>query len=239
MQKELNTIKNLITSAMEHIHYDPNKPAIIETDASLKGIGAVLIQNCKPVRFLSKALTPAEINYTNIERELLAILFACEKLHRYTFARKITVHTDHKPLQAIFQEPGSLAPPRLQRILLRLSKYDTQVKYVGSKSVLLANTLSRLVQPGTAKEIPGLDINIATRLESLQEETKADPTLASLTDLIITGWPDSMQDLPDNLHPYWCFRDELTILNGLVMKGSRVVIPARMRHETWNTHPPT
>ena len=189
--------------------------------------------------FLSKALTPAEANYTNIERELLAILFACEKLHRYTFGRKITVHTDHKPLQAIFQKPVSLAPPRLQRMLLRLSKYDIQVKYVGSKRVLLADTLSWLVQPGAAKEIPGLDINIAqvlkvepTRLESLQEETKADSTLASLTDLIITGWPDSMQDLPDNLHPYWCFRDELTILDGLVMKGSRVVIPASMRPET-------
>ena len=57
------------------------------------------------------------------------------------------------------------------------------MKYVGSKNVLLADTLSRLVQPETAKEIPGLDINIAqvlkvepTRLEYLQEETKADPT---------------------------------------------------------------
>ena len=153
--------------------YDPKKPAIIETDASLKGIGAVLPQDGKPVRFLSKALTPAEANYTNIERELLAILFACEKLHRYRFGREITVHTDHKPLQAIFQKPVSLAPPRLQRMLLRLSKYDTHVNYVGSKSVLLADTLSWLVQPGTAKAIPGLDINIAqvlkvepTRLES-------------------------------------------------------------------------
>jgi len=115
MQNELNTIKNDIASAGQLIHYDPNKPAIIETDASLKGIGAVLIQDGKPVRFLSKALTPAEANYTNIERELLAILFACEKLHKYTFARQITVYTDHKPLQAIFQKPVSLAPPRLQR----------------------------------------------------------------------------------------------------------------------------
>ena len=70
-----------------------------------------------------------------------------------------------------------------------------------------------------------------TRLESLQQVTKADFTLASLTELIITGWPDSMQDLPDDLHRYWCFRDELTILDGLVTKGSRVVILASMRPE--------
>ena len=110
------------------------------------------------------------------------------------------------------------------------------MKYVESKSVLLADTLSHLVEPETAKEIPGLNINIAlvlkvepTRLESLQEETKADPTLAELTDLIITGWPDSMQDLQEHLHLYWCFQDELAILDGLVMKGNRVVFPSSMR----------
>lgn len=113
MQKELDTIKADIASFVKLIHYDPSKPAIIEADASLKGRGAVLIQDGKPVRFLSKALTPAEANYSNIERELLAVLFACEKLHTYTFGRKITVHTDHKPLQNILQKPISLAPARL------------------------------------------------------------------------------------------------------------------------------
>ena len=73
-----------------------------------------------------------------------------------------------------------------------------------------------------------------TRLESLQEDTKADPTLAELTDLILTGWPNSMQDIPQHLHPYWCFRDELTILDGLIMKGNRVVIPTSMRSATLN-----
>lgn len=110
---------------------------------------------------------------------------------------------------------------------------------MGSKSVLLADILSRLTQPGSAREIPGLDNNIAqvlkvepTCLESLQEETKADSTLVALTDLIITGWPDSMQDLLEHLHPYSCFRDELTILDGIVIKGSRVVIPKSMRPGT-------
>ncbi len=241
MQKELDTIKEdiQVANAVQLVHYDPNKPAVIETDASLKGLGAVLIQDNKPVRFLSKALTSSEMNYSNIERELLAVLFACEKLHIYTFGRKVTVHTDHKPLQSTFQKPISLAPAWLQRMLLRISKYDLHVKYVGSKSVLLADTLSRLVEPDNAREIPGLDVSIAqvlkvepNRLESLQEETKGDSTLAELTDLIITGWPDSMQDLAEHLQPYWCFRDELTMLDGLVMKGNRVAIPTSMRPGT-------
>ena len=179
MQKEPDTIKNEIANAVQLTHYEPNKSAVTETNASLKGLSAVLIQDSKPVRFLSKALTPAEPNYSNIERELLAVLFACEKLHTYTFGRKTTVHTDHKPLQNILLKPISLAPARLQRMLLRLSKYDIQVVYVGSKSVLLADTLSRVVEQGSAREIPGLEISIAqvlkvepTRLESLQEDTK-------------------------------------------------------------------
>ena len=160
MQKELDTITNDIANSVRFTHYEPNKSVVIETDASLKGLAAVLIEDGKPVRFLSKALTPAEANYSNIERELLAVLFACEKLHTYTFGRKTTVHTDHKPLQNILLKPISLAPARLQRMLLRLSKYDIQVVHVGSKSVLLADTLSRLVEQGSAREIPGLDISI-------------------------------------------------------------------------------
>ena len=107
--------------------------------------------------------------------------------------------------------------------------------------MLLADTLSRLVEQGSAREIPGLDVSIAqvlkmepTRLESLQEDTKADPTLAELTDPILTGWPNSMQDIPEHLHTYWCFRDELTILDGLIMNGNRVVIPTSMRSATLN-----
>ena len=87
-------------------------------------------------------------------------------------------------------------------MLLRLSKYNIQVVFVGSKCVLLADILSCLVEQGSAREIPGLDHSITqvlkvkpTCLESLQEETTADPTLAELTDLIITGWPNSMQDI--------------------------------------------
>ena len=238
-QKKLDTIKNEIANAVQITRYEPSKSAVIETNASLKDLGAILIQDGKPIRFLSKALTPAEATYSNIERELLAGLFAFKKLHTYTFGWKTTVQTDHKPLQNILLKPISLAPGRFQWMLLRLSKYDIQVVYIGSKSVLLADTLSRLVEQGSARKIPGLDVSIVqvlkvepTRLESLQEDIKADPTLAELTDVNLTGWPNSMHDIPEHLHPCWRFHDELTIREGLIMKGNRVVIPTSMRPAT-------
>ena len=239
MQQEFENIKQAMANAVDLTHFDPTKPTIIETDASLKGLGAVLIQDGKPIKFLSKSLTQTESNYSNIERELLAVLFACEKLHVYVFGRTITIHTDHQPLESIFRKPISLAPARLQRMLLRMRMYSLQVKYVGAKSVLVADTLSRLIKPGTDPAIPNLDINISqvlkirpTHLESLKEESKADPVLAPLHDRIAGGWPDSMHDLPKALYPYWCFRDELTILDGLIMKGNRVIVPSAQRAET-------
>ena len=117
--------------------------------------------------------------------------------------------------------------------------YSLHVKYVGAKSVLVADTLSRLVKPGTDPAVPDLNITVSqvlkirqTHVESLQEETKADPTLSPLRDFIINGWPDSVHNMQEALRPYWCFRDELTILDGLVMKGNRVVVPSALRAET-------
>jgi transposase InsO family protein len=239
MQKEFENIKQVIANSVQLTHFNPNKPAIIETDASQKGLGSVLIQEGSPVKFLSKSLTTAEADYSNIERELLAVVFACEKLHTYVFGRSVTVHTDHKPLESIFQKPISLAPPRLQRMLIRLRMYDLHVKYVGAKSVMLADTLSRLVKPGSDKAIPDLDVTIAqimkiqpTRLEMLQAETKSDSSMSQLADFILNGWPERMHDLPEVLQAYWCFRDELAIMDGLIMKGSRIVVPSTMRPDT-------
>ncbi|XP_063586309.1 uncharacterized protein LOC134763680 [Penaeus indicus] len=144
MQKEFDTLKSAVKNHMDNVHFDPSKKIYIETDATQKGLGIVMHQDGKPVKFLSHSLTPAESNYSNIERELLAVLVAREKLHSYIFGQKVTIHTDHKPLESIFQKPISLAPPRLQRMLLRMTQYDLDVKYVGAKKVLLADTLSQL-----------------------------------------------------------------------------------------------
>ena len=236
MQKDMDHIKKAIATAVTLFHYDPNKPVVIETDASLKGLGAVLIQDGRPVRFLSKSLTPAESDYANIERELLAVLFACERLHVYTFGRQVTIHTDHKPLEAIFRKPISQAPARLQRMLLRLRSYDLVVKYVGANSVLIADTLSRLVRDGSSPPIPRLDISIAqvlsiepSHLQKLQQATKEDQALITLHKFISIGWPESIQDVPEKIHAYWPFRDELTLLDSLIFKSNRVVVPDQMR----------
>ena len=82
-------------------YYNRNKPVTLQCDASLKGLGACIIQEGQPIAFTSKSLTDTETHYANIERELLAIVFGCEKFHTYLYGRTFIVESDHKLLEMI------------------------------------------------------------------------------------------------------------------------------------------
>ena len=102
-------------------YYNVSKPVIVQSDASEAGLGACLAQEGRPVAFASRFLSLAEMNYAQIEKELLSIVFACEKFHQYFYGQQaVTVESDHKPLEYIWKKPLSKTPPRLQRLMLRL-----------------------------------------------------------------------------------------------------------------------
>ena len=103
---------------------------MIQCDAAKKGLGAVLLQESKPVMYVARAITEMEQRYLNIERELLAIVFALERLNSYTFGRAITVQSDHQPLQSIWKKSIVSASPRLQRLFLRLAHYDLNIEFL-------------------------------------------------------------------------------------------------------------
>ena len=106
-------IKQLVSQAPILQYYDVTKPVTIQCDASGKGLGAVLLQDGKPVCYASRALSDTETRYAPIETEMLAVVFACRKFHQYIYGRSVLVETDHKPLQAISTKPLSQVPLRL------------------------------------------------------------------------------------------------------------------------------
>ena len=87
------------------------------------------MQGGKPIAYASKTLSDAETRYANIERELIAVVFGCERFHTYLYGKSFTVESDHKPLEMIQRKPLTAAPPRLQRMLLRLQPYDVTIRY--------------------------------------------------------------------------------------------------------------
>ncbi|KAL8573729.1 hypothetical protein ACOMHN_019003 [Nucella lapillus] len=106
-------------------YFDPTKSVVLSVDACQSGLGAACLQDDAPVAYASRALTDAETQHAQIEKELLAAVFACKKFNDFVYGRKVTIETDHKPLISIVQKPLHAAPARLQRMLLQLQSYNT------------------------------------------------------------------------------------------------------------------
>ena len=239
-----NQVKQEITSMGVLRYFDPNIESVIQTDASQKGVGAVLLQQGQPVCYASKALTDTEKNYSNIERETLGVVWGLERFNYYIFGKHCTVNTDHKPLEAIFKKRLSSCPPRLQRFLMRALKYDVTVNYVKGPDVPIADALSRVSPQPTPSSSQLSEIYVhhvtqhlpatPTKLQQIRDETGRDPVLSLLKEMVFEGWPQKREECPQLLHGYWNFREELTIEDGLVLKGDRIVIPPTLRPEILN-----
>ena len=122
-EEALDSLKKAVVTTPVLPYYNLEEEVTLQCDASQFGLGAALLQNGQPVAYASRALTCAETRYAQIEKELLAIVFACEGFEPYVNGRDIVhVETGHKPLEPIFVKELKAAPKRLQRMLLRLQK---------------------------------------------------------------------------------------------------------------------
>ena len=212
-------IQRMISTAPVLAYYDitkpVTKPVTIQCDASQFGLGAALLQDSHPIAYSSRALTVTERNYAQIEKELLAIVHACEKLDQYIVGKSdvVVVDSDHKPLETILRKPIHSAPKGLQQMRLQLQSYDIRVKYKKGATMYLDDTLNRAYlnvsetqrEPCDVRavkeqvflaELEQLkhdeDLNVLPRkLRELREETSRDEELKILVQFTTHGWPHS------------------------------------------------
>ena len=158
--------------------YNANKPLYIEVDTSKKGIGAVMLQgdstvpntaksdeipmNLRPISYASKTLSSTKSNYSNIEYELLGLLFAVTHFKHFTYGRLVHVITDHKPLVLLFRKSLVDSLPRLTRMLIQLLDYTLDVRYQPGAQMHLSDAISRLSMhdSNTGSTIENLDISV-------------------------------------------------------------------------------
>ena len=239
-------LKNALTEEPVLHFYDSTKPTKASADASKNGLGAVLLQqhdqNWFPVAYASRAMTDAETRYAQIEKELLAITYACERFHQYIHGQQVEVETDHKPLIPLFTKALCDCPLRIHCLLIRVQRYDLKVSYTPGKFLYTADALSRAVDPEAdmdAEREEDIKIYVETVIQTLPvttdrrsqlvEETLKDKTLQELLGVIREGWPDNKQQCPHSVREYWNVRSELSEAKGLILKGSKIVVPATMR----------
>ena len=203
------------------------------------------MQNGQPICYASRALTETETRYAQIEKELLAIAWACHKFDQYIYGRDVEyVDSDHEPLQAIFKKPIHQSPKRLQRMRMALQNYSLDIRYKKGRLMFIADALSlsyRLTTDNAQhyyscevralRELhhtDGLSVS-PKRLEEFKRRTARDPEMQLLTSQIQKGWPSSRKECPSPLIPYHESRSELIEENGLVFRGERLVVPPSLR----------
>ena len=244
-RNEFELVKDILTRTPVLAPYTLSADTMISADSSSYGLGAAVLQRVegewKPVAYASRTLNAAEKRYAQIEKEALAIAWACEKFNYYVAGRSFIVETDHKPLLAVLgsKELAKL-PVRVQRFKLKMMAYSYSIVYTPGKSLVLADALSRSpidTDVATVDELKDSDfvlglvdeLPIATnRMNRIKAALLEDELGVLLSKYITQGWPDR-KNLPDVVRSCYSFRDFLTLVDGMIMYNDCVFIPVLER----------
>ena len=241
-------LKDSIAKNTLLVHYDSSLPLLLATDASNYGIGAVILHRCpdgqeKPIAHACKTLTSAERNYSQIEKEALAIVYGVKKFHQYLAGRQFELITDHKPLLTIFSPSKNIpmmTANRLQRWAITLMAYTYTIKYKNTRLHSNADCLSRLPSgpDDTFKDEDSFQVNaihkealqqFPSNLEDVQRNTSKDKILQKVFQFISNDWHGYSKDV--NLDAYFQQREKLHVLNGCLLRDLQVVVPEAMRYK--------
>lgn len=242
----LKKIKEVLTGDCVLAFYNSGEDVEVHADASSSGLGAALLQNDMPVAYASRSLTPTEKYYAQIEKELLSVVFTLERFNQYVYGKHITVFTDHKPLIPLMKKRIHDSPARIQRLMLRLQRYDITMVFRRGKDHIIPDTLSRAP---VEKELTSSEKSLSRECElvvhavvdninsspnmkdRIKYESAKDDVLSNIMHFIETGWPKSKNECDERVLIYWRLRHELVSFQGMVLFHDRIVIPYSLQSE--------
>ena len=236
-QRAFKRVKELLASAETMAYFDKDLKTQIRVDASNVGLGAILMQvqkdgQVKPVYYASRTLSSVEKRYSQTEKEALAIVWGCERFHIYLSGASFDLITDHKPLECIFS-PKSKPPARIERWLLRMQPYRFRVIYKPGRDNI-ADVLSRLPvgdcndQRNIADEyayfVAKSSVPRAMSSEEIAKASRDDEELKSVRHAIKSNDWSLVKD-----QSYQKVKNDLTVVDKIVMRYNRIVIPQNLR----------
>jgi len=234
--------KQLITPESTLIRYNPNLPLILETDASPHGISAILSHRVNnelvPICFSSRSLSPAQRNYSQFDREGLAVIFGVSKFHYYLAGRDFEIITDNLPLTQLLKHDKQFpvqSSPRLLRWAIKLSHYKYTIVHRKAEKHAHVDCLSRMplnelfTEDNTIINSNYLESTEAITRTEIQKEAAKDSLLTQVALYLKHGWPKSVNK-GNEIFPYFLRRNQMCLIDGLVHWGGRLCIPETIKH---------
>ena len=183
----------------------------------------------RPIAYVSCTLTAAERNYAQVEREASAIIFGVCRFHQYLYGRNFTLVTDHCPLCKILGEKEGIPPlaaARMQHWALVLNAYQYQIQHTPGKQNHLADCLSHLPSPhenqdSAEKVHVVVTDHLPVLVSQIAKATECDGVLVFKA-VQHGGWPSKQHK---SILPYFSRRNDLSVVDGCLLWGSRVVVP--------------
>ena len=241
-QKGFEKIKEIISTAPVLTLFDNSSKHRITADASKHTLGAALLQmnregRWQPVAYASRKMSEAEQKYGQIEKEALAVAWACDKFDFYLVGRDFEVETDHKPLVPLLGNKDlSDLPLRIQRFKTRMMRYRYNIFHTPGDKMFLADLLSRPASKRDEIKLQRVE-NHASRIvaaiedvliEKIKGYAETDETYQTVMKGIETGWEYAICGEAKKLKEK---KDELSVVNGMIMWNARVYIPINLRKE--------
>ena len=229
--KSFQLLKKSLLSMPVLTPFSLQKQSVLTVDASGLALGAVLTQDQHPVMFISRKLSDAEKRYSNIEREGLAVVWACKRLEQFLLGKRFVIETDHRPLTWIFgaeQPVKNNVSPRLLKYSLELMRFDYEIKHIKGEMNTIADTLSRFdsIDNTMVPQVHFVEPSISTEL--LKRETDSDRFLTDLRERIITGKWQNLSRWEKCFKP---FIKQLTVDEQNIIRIGTKVVPPRSLYE--------
>ncbi len=243
-------IKDALRRIQPLMAIKPGEPFALAADASAYGLGAALTQtdaegNDRPIFFASRLMNDHELRYAQVDKELLAVAWALERLDTLVYGQRITVRTDHKPLLGLIKKPMAHMSPRQQRLVSRLMRYDFELLYVPGRELVAADFLSRTASregPECRCKMFGTDIDVEKAFVSMvdcvdmtedvmkkcRDAARTDTEYMAACAALKRGWSSSDKK---NVAEYWSHRDDLTQEDELLFFEGRLVVPRTARKD--------
>lgn len=240
--KAFKKVKEEMQSERFLVHYNPEFPLILATDASPYGVGAVLSHvypdgSERPIQYASQTLNETQRRYKQVDREAYAIIFGVRKFHQYLCGRKFTLMTDNEPLKQIFSETKGLptmAALRMQHYATFLQAFNYTIKFRPTKEHCNADAFSRLPissrkPDSTVEEVELVEVSIIETLPMTAEHLAKSTSVDSTVKILIQGLKNGKTVDPRDR--FGIDQSEFTLQKGCIMRGIRVYVPPQLRKQ--------